>query len=77
MPVVFEIVNSIFSGFLDSKKEGTFKGYTIYNPDEILPKENIVILIGVVNGQNEIIEKLKMWGKGFNKEYFILSARAW
>lgn len=64
-------------GFLDSKKEGTFKGYTIYNPDEILPKENIVILIGVVNGQNEIIEKLKMWGKGFNKEYFILSARAW
>ena len=65
------------SGFLDSRKEGTFRGYIIYDPDEVLPKENVVVFIGAVNGQNEIIEKLEMWGKHFNKEYFILSARAW
>lgn len=65
------------SGFLDSRKEGTFKGYIIYSPDKVLSQKNIVIFIGAVNGQKDIIEKLEMCGKHFNKEYFILSARAW
>lgn len=65
------------SGFLDSKKEGSFDNYIICKPDDILSRENVVIFVGVVNGQNEVIEKLELFGKQFNKDYYILSARAW
>lgn len=65
------------SGFLDSKKEGIYLGHNIYNPDEIIKKENVVVFIAAVNGQDEMIEKLKSVKKVFNKDYFILSPRRW
>lgn len=65
------------SGFLDSNKKGTYLEYNIYSPDEIVPKENIVVFIAAVNGQDEMIEKLESQKKVFNKDYFILSPRSW
>ena len=65
------------SGFIDSKKTGKFYGDTIYHPNEIVPRDNAVIFIAAVNGQSEMIKKLESVNKCFNKDYFILSERAW
>ena len=65
------------TGFLDSNKKGTFKGYAIYYPDEILQKKESVILIAARNGQNEIIEKIKKCDMEFDKDYFMLAKRYW
>lgn len=80
--IVKEIVEVFFpqifiSGFIDSKKSGKFCDYKIYNADEIIQKECTIIFIAAVNGQSEMIKKLEAVGKNFNKDYFILSARAW
>lgn len=64
-------------GFLDSGKSGTYCGYAVCHPDEVLLRDDAVILVAVLNGQNEIIEKLKMMEKRFNRDYFILAARWW
>lgn len=64
-------------GFLDSSQKGTYLEYNIYNPKEIIQKENVVVFIAAVNGQNEMIEKLEEQQKVFNKDYFILSPRSW
>lgn len=64
-------------GFLDSKKAGTFEGYNIYIPDEVLQKKNIVVFLAAVNGQDEMIEKMNEKEKVFNKDYYILSPRRW
>ena len=65
------------AGFIDSKKDGKFFGYEIFNPDEILKEENIVVFVAVVNGQNEILSQLEDSGLFYNKDYFILAARYW
>lgn len=65
------------NGFLDSNKGGMFMEYKIYNPNDILQRDNVVIFIAVTKGQEEITEKLKKRGKIFNKDYFILSNRVW
>lgn len=64
-------------GFLDSCKKGAYLEYNIYNPEEILQKENTVVFIAAVNGQDEMIERLESQKKVFNKDYFILSPRRW
>lgn len=64
-------------GFLDSHRTGDFQGYHIYQPDEILQKENIIVFIAAVNGQNEMIEQLEKNRFFFNRDYFILAARRW
>ena len=65
------------SGFLDSRKKGTYLDYNIYYPEEIIQNENTVVFIAAVNGQDEMIEKLESQKKVFNKDYFILSPRRW
>lgn len=65
------------SGFIDSNRTGTFLGYTIYEPKEILEDKNIVVFVAAVNGQQEIIRQLEDNNKVFNSDYFILSARSW
>lgn len=64
-------------GFLDSNKKGTFFDYVIYSPEEKVKRKNIVIFVAVVNGQNEVIEKLEERQLVYNKDYFVLSARRW
>ncbi len=80
--IVKEMVDTFFpdvdiAGFIDSKKDGKFFGYEIFNPDEILKEENIVVFVAVVNGQNEILSQLEDSGLFYNKDYFILAARYW
>ncbi len=80
--VVKEIVEVFFpeihiSGFLDSKRSGNFFEYKIYEPEGIIKKESIIILIAAVNGQREIIQCLEENKFQFNHDYFILSARLW
>lgn len=65
------------SGYLDSRKTGKFGKYRIIMPDEILGKDNCVVLIAAVNGQTEMVEKLEENNKHFNKDYFILAERVW
>lgn len=79
---VKEIVNIFMpeiqiEGFLDSHKTGDFQGYQIYRPDEILQKENTIVFIAAVNGQDEMIEKLEENKFFFNRDYFILTPRIW
>lgn len=64
-------------GFLDSKKTGEFLGYKIYNPDEILTKENIIIFVAVWNGQDKVLRQLNEAKKVLNKDCFILTSRVW
>lgn len=80
--IVEEIVRVFFpeitiSGFLDSKKTGEFCKYKIYSPSDILQEKNVVIFVAVINGQDEIIEQLRKKQFIFNRNYFILSNRAW
>ena len=65
------------AGFIDSKKDGKFLEYEIFNPDEILKEENVVVLVAVVNGQNEILSRLEDSGLLYSKDYFILATRYW
>lgn len=65
------------SGFLDSCKKGTYLEYNIYNPEEMIQKENVAVFIAAVNGQDEMIERLEGQKKIFNKDFFILSSRRW
>ncbi len=65
------------AGFMDSNRSGTFFEHVIYEPKEILKKKNIVVLVAIVNGQQEILRQLKDSYKIYNKDYFILSARVW
>lgn len=65
------------NGFLDSEKIGSFLNYKIFYPDEVLRREDIVIFLAAVNGQDEMIEKMSEKRKVFNRDYFILSPRRW
>ncbi len=65
------------TGFLDSYKTGEFQDYKIYQPDEILQRESVVIFVAAIRGQEEIIERIEKKGFLFNRDYFILSARRW
>ncbi len=67
----------IISGFLDSKKTGRFFSYKIYKPEEILQKENVIIFVAAVRGQNEMIKRLEQNNYIFNRNYFIFSPRVW
>lgn len=65
------------SGYIDSKKEGEFIGYRIYNPEKILKENHKIIFIALMAGQEEIIEQLESAGMKYNKDYFVLSDRVW
>lgn len=65
------------SGFMDSNKKGKFFDYAIYFPEEKLKRENIVIFVAVVNGQDKVIEKLEERRLVYDKDYFVLSTRGW
>lgn len=64
-------------GFIDSKKSGAFGEYVIYHPEEIWERNNVIIFIAVVRGQNEIRKLLEQRKMVYNKDYFILVARSW
>lgn len=65
------------AGFLDSRKRGTFLGYPIFLPDEMIKKDDGVILVAAINGQSEMLEKMKEYKKVFHRDYFILAERIW
>jgi len=65
------------SGFIDSYQNGFFGGHIVYEPNNILKEKNIVVFIATISGQQEIISQIEDIGMLFNKDYFILSARAW
>lgn len=65
------------NGFIDSKKLGNFGEYVIYHPEEILGKNNVIVFIAAVRGQNEIRELLEDRKMVYNKDYFILVPRNW
>lgn len=65
------------NGFIDSERRGNFGEYTIYHPEDILEKNNIVVFIAAVKGQDEIKNKLEERKMVYNKDYFILAARSW
>lgn len=65
------------SGFIDTYNNEDFLTYRTYFPDKVLPKEDIVVLVAVLNGQDYIVKKLKENNKNYNKDYFILSPRRW
>lgn len=65
------------AGFLDSYRTGEFQGYKIYQPGEIIQRENTVIFLAAVNGQEEMVEQLKERNLVFNRDYFIFSVRRW
>ncbi len=65
------------AGFIDSYQRGTFLGYTIYEPDKIRKEKDIVVFVAAVSGQQEIISQIEDIGMILNRDYFILSARAW
>ncbi|MCM1087830.1 MAG: glycosyltransferase [Muribaculaceae bacterium] len=80
--VVKEMVSVFFpqisiKGFVDSKQRGEFYGYILYAPEEILIKDNIVVFIAAINGQEEMVEKLKIMNKCLNRDYFILAPIIW
>lgn len=65
------------SGFMDSGKEGEHMGYRIFKPEEVLKGHNKIIFVALMAGQQEIIEQLESVGMKYNKDYFVLSERAW
>lgn len=65
------------AGFIDTKRTGRFCGHDIYSADEVLERENSIVLVAVLNGQDEVTEKLEKAGYVFNRDYFILAARRW
>lgn len=80
--VVKEMVEIFFPkitlyGFVDSYKTESFLSYPIYKPDDVLERPNIIILVAVFNGQEEIVEKLEEHAKVIHEDYFILSPRRW
>lgn len=79
---VMEILDVFFptlkvSGFVDSYKQGKFLELEISMPDVILQKKNSIIFVGVVNGQEEVIQTLEDYCRECNKDYFILAPRRW
>ncbi len=80
--IVMELISTFWpmihiTGYLDSKKKDYFLDYRVYQPDEVFDNESAVIFIAAVNGQNEMIDKLKRAGKDFNRDYYILAPRRW
>lgn len=69
--------NIEISGYLDSYKDGFFKGYRINSPIDIIKSNKSIIIIAALNGQEEMISQLNKERKVFNSDYFILSPRAW
>lgn len=63
--------------FIDSKKEGEFKGLTIEKPEVILSDEKSIVFIGAVGGQWDIIDTLEKHGKVCHRTYFFLVPRSW
>jgi len=78
MEILEIFLNKIrIAGFLDSRRRGTFWGYQIFLPDEIIKRGNVVVLIAAVNGQREMIEVLKNYKMEYFQDYFILAERRW
>lgn len=80
--VVYELVTVYFkdmkiSGFVDSFKTGHYMEKTIYSPEEVLGRNENIILVATVNGQSEIIERLEKNNKKYMEDYYILSQRWW
>ena len=65
------------SGFVDSFKTGHYMEKTIYSPEEVLGRNENIILVATVNGQSEIIERLEKNNKKYMEDYYILSQRWW
>ena len=69
--------NIKINGYIDTYKDGFFKGYKIISPIDIIKSEKSIIIIATLNGQEEMISQLNKEQKVFNSDYFILSPRVW
>ena len=78
---VLQIVHVYFEkmtvkGIIDSNKTGSFKGYSIVHPNEAL-KKDLVVLIGLINGQWDVVRKLEKNGMKHGVDYFFFAPRLW
>ncbi|MCI8402863.1 MAG: glycosyltransferase family 4 protein [Lachnospiraceae bacterium] len=64
-------------GFIDSYKQGELLNLPICHPDAVLRKENMVLFVGLTNGQEEILRILEEQHKIYNQDYFVLTPRTW
>lgn len=62
--------------FLDNNKTGDYLGVRIARPERQY-WENDIVWIANVAGQNEIIERLEVAGKAYQKDFFIVAPRIW
>lgn len=79
---VYELVTAYFEnmkvcGFVDSYKVGEYLHKPICYPNEILSNSNNIILLATVNGQNDILEQLRIWNKKYTEDYYLLAPRYW
>ncbi|MCM1038079.1 MAG: glycosyltransferase family 4 protein [Ruminococcus sp.] len=79
---VYELLEVYFpdmnmAGYVDSYKTGIYRNKPIYEPQEILGSDNSIILVAVLNGQSEIIKKLKSCHREYTEDYYILAPRYW
>lgn len=80
--VTYEIANVFFremnlAGFVDSFKTGNYMSLPIHSPSEVINNDNVVILLGILNGQREVIEQIEKNNKKCNEDYFIFAPRYW
>lgn len=64
-------------GYIDTYKVGMHCGLRIYSPKSVLQEKDSVIFVGVMVGQEEVMEELQMSGKKYGKDYFLLTKRIW
>ena len=80
--VVNEILNIFFpelklNGFIDTYKEGKFCGLEVFQPDDLLMDSHNIIFVGVVKGQQEVIQVLERNCREYNRNYFLFATRGW
>lgn len=65
-------------GFLDRDKQGgRLFELPVFAPEEIVGKKDNLILVGITNGQEEVLETLQRHSKVYNQDYFVLTPRIW
>lgn len=80
--IVKEILDVFFPeialwGFIDSYNKEPFLSYQTYQTDKVLREDNVVILVAVYNGQEQVIKELEKYHKVNNENYFIFCPRKW
>ncbi len=64
-------------GFIDSHRSGKLFGLPIYQPEDIPEKDDAILFVGLINGQEEILQILQEGTRVYNQDYFVLTPRIW